>query len=97
MLILNYYSYRFTASLIELLLFTEATSPHRVLSAFIYALTGFHVTDAIDLEEEEPPLTNGIPEHIRNYYGPVGEEDRLFGKLNGKCNVLLCFDVAISN
>jgi hypothetical protein len=46
------------------------------------------VTDAIDLEEEEPPLTNGIPEHIKNYYGSIGDEDRLFGKLNGRCNVL---------
>ena len=94
---MNCYSYRFTASLIELLLFTQVTSRHRVLSAFIYALTGFRVTDAIDLEEEEPPLTNGIPEHIKNYYGPVGEKDRLFGKLNGRCNVLLCFDISISN
>ena len=94
---MNCYSYRFTASLIELLLFTQVTSRHRVLSAFIYALTGFRVTDAIDLEEEEPPLTYGIPEHIKNYYGPVGEKDRLFGKLNGRCNVLLCFDISISN
>ena len=94
---MNYHSYRFTASLIELLLFTQSTSRHRVLSAFIYALTGFRVTDTIDLEEDEPPLTNGISEHIANFYGPVGDEDRLFGKLKGRCNVLLCFYVYISN
>ena len=86
---MNYYSYRFTASLIELLLFTQSTSRHRVLSAFIHALTGFRVTDAIDLEEEEPPLANGIFEHIENHYGLVGDEDRLFGKLKGRCPTVL--------
>ena len=55
------------------------------------------MTDAIDLEEEVPPLTNSILEYIENYYGPGGDEDRLFGKLNSRFNVLLCFDVSISN
>ena len=93
---MNYYSYRFTASLIELLLFTQSTSRHRVLSAFIRSLTGFRVTDASDLEEEEPPLTKDILECIENYYGPVGDEDCLFEKSSSRCNVLLCFDVFIS-
>lgn len=60
-------------------------------------MTGFTVTDALDLEEEEEPLSSTIIEHIVNYYGPIGEKDRLFGKLKGMCNVLLCLDVHIPN
>ena len=92
---LNDYSYRFTASLIELLLFAQSASRHRVLSAFIFALTGFRVTDATDLEEEESPLSEKLREHITNFYGPISEEN--FRKLNGMCNVLLCLDVLIPN
>lgn len=67
--------------MIELLLFTQSASRHRVLTAFIHALT-----NATDLEEQEDPLPNGINTWTI-YYGPVGDEDRLFGKLNGMCNV----------
>jgi len=72
---LNHHSYRFTASLIELLLATM--SPHRVLSAFAKSLTGFTITDALDLEELEPPLSEGMLNRIEAY-GPVGTVDRLF-------------------
>ena len=59
-------------------------------------MTGFLVTDAFDLEEAEPPLANSITQHITNYYGPVAEEGRLFEKLDGMCNVLLCLNIPIS-
>ena len=56
-------------------------------------MTGFLVTDATDLEEEERPLSNGILEHITHFYGPISD----FRKLNGMCNVVLCLDVLIPN
>ena len=88
-------SYRFTAILIVLL--TQSASRHRVLSAFVHSLTGFSLTDVIDLEEKEVPLTNDIVQHIQNYCGQVSDADRLFGKLGGMCNILLCLDVPIPN
>jgi hypothetical protein len=69
-------SYRFTASLIELLLL-EPNSPHRALSAFAESLTGFTITDALDLEEPEPLLSAHTLHRIKGY-GPVGTVDRLF-------------------
>jgi len=82
---LNHQSYRFTATLIELLLFTQPESPHRVLSAFVHHLTGFTLTDAIDLEEREHPLTNNTFDEMR-LYRQVAEGDHLFEKSGGTCN-----------
>jgi hypothetical protein len=69
---LNHHSYRFTASLIELLIQTE--SPHRVLSAFTEFLTGFIITDALDLEDRELPLSEHTLRRIQDYgsLGTVG-------------------------
>ncbi|KAF8351495.1 hypothetical protein F5887DRAFT_211424 [Amanita rubescens] len=69
--------YRFTASLIELLLYIQPGSPHRILSAFAKSMTQFTITDAIDLEEEEPPLTDTTIDKIKGY-GQLGAVDRLF-------------------
>lgn len=75
--------YRFTARLIELLLLTQPDSPHRLLSAFAKALTGFTITDALDLEEAEPPLTTDTLDQM-NHYIPAVEVGRLFEKSDEK-------------
>lgn len=72
---LNHHSYRFTASLIELLL--ETQSPHRVLSAFAEFLTGFTIKDALDLEEQEQPLSKHTLRRILDY-GTLGNAHWLF-------------------
>jgi hypothetical protein len=70
--------------LIELLLFTQSPeSRHSDLGAFIHALTGFRVTDALDLAHQELLW--------------IGDEDRLLRKLNGMYNIFLCLDVPIPN
>lgn len=67
--------YRFTASLIELLL-----EPPSALSAFVKSLTGFTIKpDALDLEELEPSLLNYTLGRIKDY-GLVGAVDWLFSK-----------------
>jgi hypothetical protein len=85
---LNHQSYRFTASLIEVLLSTQPGSQHHVFSAFASSLTRFTITDAIDLEEGEPPLTADTVNKTE-LYGPVGAMDRLFQKSDRTCNALL--------
>jgi hypothetical protein len=83
---LNHHSYRFTASLIELLL--ETKSSHRVLSAFVEFLTGFIITDALDLEEQEPPLSEHMLRRIKDY-GTLGTADRLFETQERVYNTIL--------
>ncbi|KAF8512031.1 hypothetical protein BU17DRAFT_11549, partial [Hysterangium stoloniferum] len=48
--------HRLTASLIELFICLENVPRHRVLTSFAERLTGFKVTDAIELEDDEPPI-----------------------------------------
>jgi hypothetical protein len=81
-------SYRPTASLIELLLYTQLNSPHRVLSAFVKSLTGFTITDAVDLEEREPALTVQTT-NMLEYYEPVSLVHSLSKGSDRTCSVLL--------
>ena len=81
-------SYRPTASLIELLLYTQPNSPHRVLSAFVKSLTGFTITDAVDLEEREPALTVQTTKMLE-YYEPVSLVHSLSKGSDRTCSVLL--------
>ncbi|KAF8350099.1 hypothetical protein F5887DRAFT_1059292 [Amanita rubescens] len=45
--------YRLTASLIEIFLHSEYVPRHRALTSFAECLTGFKITDAIDLEADQ--------------------------------------------
>src|SRR6266545_2979249 len=85
---LNHFSYRFTAALIELVILSaQPNSRHCILSAFVHSLTGFTLTDAIDLEEREESLTTATCDQMR-YYKQVAEVDRFFEKSGGMCNAL---------
>ncbi|KIL64994.1 hypothetical protein M378DRAFT_105538 [Amanita muscaria Koide BX008] len=77
--------YRFTASLIELLLYTQPGSPHRILSAFARSLTQFTITDAIDLEEGEPVLTPDTVDKISTFR-ELNTIDRLFEGRDQGCD-----------
>ena len=59
-------------------------------------MTGFTLTDAIDLEEEEPDLTDATRNQLR-YCKQVAEADHLFEKAGGTCNTFLSFDLPILN
>jgi len=54
---LCYLSHRLTASLLELFLYSENVPPHRVFTSFAEHLTGFKITDAIELEDDKPPIS----------------------------------------
>jgi hypothetical protein len=51
-------------------------------------MTEFTIMDAIDLEEEEPPLAKTTTDRIGKYAG-LGAVDRLFGGRDRTCDVLL--------
>ncbi|KAF8338350.1 hypothetical protein F5887DRAFT_1137571 [Amanita rubescens] len=76
--------YRLTASLIEIFLYSEDVPRHRVLTSFAERLTGFKITDAIELEAGEPPISPDLDKKIKKYQ-PLTELDRLFkeGLSNG--------------
>lgn len=61
------------------LLLTQPSSPHRILSAFVKSMTQFTITDAIDLEEEEPELIDTTFQKIKSY-GNFSSLARLFEK-----------------
>ena len=84
----NHKSYRLTASLIELLLYTQSDSRHRILSAFARRLTGFTLTDAVELEEREPALTVETTDMFE-YYEPVSLVHSLSKGSDRTCSVLL--------
>ena len=50
-------------------------------------MTGFTITDALDLEEAEPPLTTDTLDRM-DHYAPAVETGRLFEKSDGTCNAL---------
>ncbi|KIM39923.1 hypothetical protein M413DRAFT_446839 [Hebeloma cylindrosporum] len=78
--------YRPTACLLELLRSTQANQPnsqHRILSALVYTLTGFTLTDAIDLEEAEPALTSETTGKMVKYL-PISSAERLFQGSNSE-------------
>ena len=55
-------------------------------------MTQFTITDAIDLEEEEPPLTDATIDKIKGY-GRLGAVDCLFKDGGRMCNVLMSHTV----
>ncbi|KAF8521967.1 hypothetical protein BU17DRAFT_64689 [Hysterangium stoloniferum] len=69
--------YRLTASLIELFICFENVPRHRVLTLFVKHMTGFRLTDAIELEDGEPLISPALTEKIY-YYHPVCEWMHLF-------------------
>ena len=77
------YSHRFTASFIELLLSETNVSPHRALTKFVRHVTKFTLTDATDLEFEEPPLSPNLFGKIESY-GKIVSADRLLTIKNGR-------------
>ncbi|KIM43671.1 hypothetical protein M413DRAFT_443578 [Hebeloma cylindrosporum] len=70
--------YRPTASLLEILLTTaQQSSRHRIFTALVRHWTSFKLTDAIDLEENEPELTPKTVDSLVRY-GPLSVAGRLF-------------------
>jgi hypothetical protein len=87
LLISNHDSHRLTASLIELSLRSGAGSRHRVLTAFAGRLTGFTITDAIELENEELPVSDA-KDFMIEYYVPLSTMDRLFVERDRRCHIV---------
>ncbi|KAF8498457.1 hypothetical protein BU17DRAFT_72319 [Hysterangium stoloniferum] len=73
--------HRLTASLIELFICLDNVPRHRVLTSFAQRLTGFKVTDAIELEDNEPPISPELSTLISNSQ-PISELDRVFNENN---------------
>lgn len=82
-------SYRFTASVIELLLYEENVPRHRVLTQFIAHTTGFTPTDATDLEEGEAPISQALFGKIASY-GQITSAERLFHQNDGHGEYYSC-------
>ncbi|KAF8642054.1 hypothetical protein AX14_009794, partial [Amanita brunnescens Koide BX004] len=53
--------------LIEIFLHSKNVPRHRVLTSFAERLTGFKITDAIDLEAGEPHISSDLDEKIKSY------------------------------
>jgi hypothetical protein len=82
-------SYCLMASLIEIFLHLENVPRHCVLTTFAKRLTGFKITDTIELEAGEPHISPNLDRMI-NSYQPLTELRRLFkeeGLLNSQCNL----------
>ncbi|KAF8512673.1 hypothetical protein BU17DRAFT_96067 [Hysterangium stoloniferum] len=73
--------HRLTASLIELFICLKNVPRHRVLTSFAERLTGFRVTDAIELEDDEPPISPELSVSILNYR-PFSGLKRIFNAKN---------------
>jgi len=73
----NSNSHRLTASLIELYLHSPDAPRHRILSEFVKYLTGFTITDAIELEDEEGPIPEELLKKIQ-LFGPLCPVNHLF-------------------
>ncbi|KAF8508345.1 hypothetical protein BU17DRAFT_70833 [Hysterangium stoloniferum] len=73
--------HRLTASLIELFIYSENVPGHRVLTSFAERLTGFKITEAIDLEDDEPPICPELSTLI-SHYRSIGKLDRVFNEKN---------------
>jgi len=59
---------------------------HRVLTSFAERLTGFKITDATDLEENEPDIPLELSEKIAEYC-PIHDLDRVFEDQGSECNI----------
>ncbi|KAM6500713.1 hypothetical protein JOM56_003727 [Amanita muscaria] len=88
--------YRLTASLIELFLHSENVPRHRVLTSFAEHLTGFKITDAIELEADEPPISPDLDEKIKTYRS-LTELGRLFKEegLSNRMQLINCLTDAL--
>ncbi|KAM6498411.1 hypothetical protein JOM56_006359 [Amanita muscaria] len=86
--------YRFTATLIELLLYAQSGSQHRVLTTLVHSLTRFTITDALELEEKEPPLATDTVTKIQSY-GKISGVDRLFKQESRERLILSLLDVLL--
>lgn len=80
------YSHRPRADLIELFLRSGSVSRHRILTLFVERLTGFKITDAVQLEASEPPISLELSSEIQ-LYQPICEFDHLCKEPNGQCNI----------
>ncbi|KAF8519086.1 hypothetical protein BU17DRAFT_90258 [Hysterangium stoloniferum] len=69
--------HRLTASLIELFIGLKSVPRHRVLTSLVEHLTGFRVTDAIELEDDEPPISPELSVLI-DEYRPLSGSKRVF-------------------
>ncbi|KAF8497010.1 hypothetical protein BU17DRAFT_72416 [Hysterangium stoloniferum] len=78
--------HRLTASLIELFICLENVPRHHVLTSFAERLTGFKVTDAIELEDDEPPISPELSALI-SHYRSIGELEHVFNEENSQCNI----------
>ena len=83
------YSYRLTASLIEILLHSDNVPHHRVLTLFTEHLTGFKITDAIELEAGEPPISPDLAAKIESYRPLTEKLHHILkeGLLDSQCNI----------
>jgi len=88
LLIFDIVSHRLTASLLELLLWEGSPVPrHRVLTSFAERLTGFKITDAIELEDIEPDIPLELSQKIANYH-PIHELNRLLrNRPDSRCGI----------
>jgi hypothetical protein len=66
-------------SIIDLLLHLECVLRHRVLTTFVKHLTGFIITDATDLEEQEGPIPDDMAKKISTC-GELSLVQCLFGE-----------------
>lgn len=92
--ILHWFSgrHRLTAGIIELLLHSEHVPRHRVLPSFVKHLTGFTITDAVDLEEQEGPIPDDVAKKISKC-GQLSLVKRLFEEPNREELVQCLVDV----
>jgi hypothetical protein len=85
------YSHRLTPNLIGLFLSSQNVPRHRVLTLFAEHLTRLKITDALELEDGEYPVSPNLSSKIA-LYGPLTELDRLFEEpklTNSQCNTSL--------
>ncbi|KAF8309783.1 hypothetical protein F5887DRAFT_1091838 [Amanita rubescens] len=88
--------YRLTASLIELLLYSENVPRHRILTLFAEHLTGFKITDAIDLEAGEPPISPDLYRKIKTYQPLIGLDHLVKeGELSNRMELIECLADAL--
>lgn len=66
----------------ELLAFRKNIPHHRALTSFVKQITGFTLTDAMNLECDEPDLPDEVSSLIETYQ-PITMTDQLFSRQDG--------------
>ncbi|KAJ7600581.1 hypothetical protein C8J56DRAFT_910694 [Mycena floridula] len=56
-----------TVNFVEIILRSRCTSLHRLLTEYVFTLTGFRLSDASDLEDSEDPLSQQDHEILKEY------------------------------